>query len=232
MKKLNKKGFTLIELLAVIVVLAILMLVAVQNIFPMIANTRANSFISTVENIRDAANNKYISDKLTEISKGEKCYTVAHLVAKSYVSVDKDNIFGAVCVEESDTGHSEYKVFIYDKANGYLYSTGLNGDTANGGAADGTKENGTNGKGTIENSASIDSNVKKYFFDVDQNKNLSSIFTADGMKDPSNTGNNYAPGSTGISIPCYAKKVTGSAPITAVNYASCFNGKLSHHENV
>ena len=50
----KKNGFTLVELLAVIVVLAILMLVAVQNIFPMIANARANSFISTVENIRDS----------------------------------------------------------------------------------------------------------------------------------------------------------------------------------
>lgn len=49
MKKLNKKGFTLIELLAVIVVLAIIMVIATQQINRTISRTRANSMITSLE---------------------------------------------------------------------------------------------------------------------------------------------------------------------------------------
>lgn len=48
MKK-NNKGFTLIELLAVIVVLAIIMVIATQQINITISRTRANSMISTLK---------------------------------------------------------------------------------------------------------------------------------------------------------------------------------------
>lgn len=48
MKK-NNKGFTLIELLAVIVVLAIIMVIATQQINRTISRTRANSMISSLE---------------------------------------------------------------------------------------------------------------------------------------------------------------------------------------
>ena len=48
MKK-NNKGFTLIELLAVIVVLAIIMVIATQQINKTISRTRAKSMISSLE---------------------------------------------------------------------------------------------------------------------------------------------------------------------------------------
>ena len=185
--KLNKKGFTLIELLAVIVVLAILMLVAVQNIFPMIANARANAFISTVENIRDSANNKYVSDMLTTISRTQKCYTVAQLVKQSYVSVDQNAIFGAVCVNEGTSGNSEFQVFIYDKNNGFLYHTGLNADKSAAASPN-----------YIQTSASTDTNVGKYFFDVTQGLDLSAIFKETGIFSP---GTPATPLTSGI--PCY-----------------------------
>ena len=213
MKRLNKKGFTLIELLAVIVVLAILMLVAVQNIFPMIANARANSFISTVENIRDSANNKYMSDMLTTISRGEKCYTVAQLVKQSYVSVDQNNIIGAVCVQEGTSGNSQYKLLIYDKANGYLYSTGLNGNA--------TTDASPN---YITGSASIDSVVAQHFFDVTQNQTVpATVFTENGMKSPTNVTNPY----TAAGMPCYQKSsATGDNAVT-----KCFGSTVTIHAN-
>lgn len=49
MKKMNKKGFTLIELLAVIVVLAIIMVIATQQVNRTISRARANSMISSIE---------------------------------------------------------------------------------------------------------------------------------------------------------------------------------------
>ena len=54
MKKIlkNKKGFTLIELLAVIVVLAIIMVIATQQVNGTIKKSRANSYFETVQNIR------------------------------------------------------------------------------------------------------------------------------------------------------------------------------------
>lgn len=50
MKK-NNKGFTLIELLAVIVVLAIIMVIATQQVNKTIKKSRANSFVSSYKMI-------------------------------------------------------------------------------------------------------------------------------------------------------------------------------------
>ena len=51
MKK-NNKGFTLIELLAVIVVLAIIMVIATQQVNGTIKKSRGNSFYETAQSIR------------------------------------------------------------------------------------------------------------------------------------------------------------------------------------
>ena len=51
MKKIlkNKKGFTLVELLAVIVILAIIMVIATQQIGKVIAGARADSFVESYQ---------------------------------------------------------------------------------------------------------------------------------------------------------------------------------------
>ena len=49
MKNLNKKGFTLIELLAVIVVLAIIMVIATQQVNKTIRRSRANAFVESYQ---------------------------------------------------------------------------------------------------------------------------------------------------------------------------------------
>ena len=58
MKKIlkNKKGFTLVELLAVIVVLAIIMVIATQQVGKSINNARANSFVESYQMIVKQAN--------------------------------------------------------------------------------------------------------------------------------------------------------------------------------
>ena len=55
MKKMNKKGFTLIELLAVIVVLAIIMVIATQQVNKTIKKSRGDSFYNSVQMIEKNA---------------------------------------------------------------------------------------------------------------------------------------------------------------------------------
>ena len=51
-KGLNKKGFTLIELLAVIVVLAVIMVIATQQVNRAIKKSRGEAFLETVQSVR------------------------------------------------------------------------------------------------------------------------------------------------------------------------------------
>ena len=67
MKKMNKKGFTLIELLAVIVVLAIIMVIATQQINSTIKKSRANSFYDSVLIIKKNA--KFVCTQDNAINK-------------------------------------------------------------------------------------------------------------------------------------------------------------------
>ena len=49
MKRLNRKGFTLVELLAVIVVLAVIMLLAVNAVIPQMNKARRNAFVTEAQ---------------------------------------------------------------------------------------------------------------------------------------------------------------------------------------
>ena len=59
----NKKGFTLVELLAVITLLAILMGIAVPNIFSTINNNKRNSFLSDAKRMIAKAEYLFSLDK-------------------------------------------------------------------------------------------------------------------------------------------------------------------------
>ena len=72
MKK-NNKGFTLIELLAVIVELAIIMVIATQQINKTISRTRANSMISTLKMAANGVKTKQADGSIKACSSGEKC---------------------------------------------------------------------------------------------------------------------------------------------------------------
>ena len=93
MKKMNKKGFTLIELLAVIVVLAIIMVIATQQVNKTIKKSRGDSFYDSVQMIEknakilcaqsddssviigDLKEMSDISDSDYELTKGEEEHT-------------------------------------------------------------------------------------------------------------------------------------------------------------
>ena len=83
--KLNKKGFTLVELLAVIVVLAIIMVIATQQINKTIARSRANSMISSLEMAANGAKTKIIDGSMKACSSGD-----TELCLGDVVSYDKE----------------------------------------------------------------------------------------------------------------------------------------------
>lgn len=72
MKK-NNKGFTLIELLAVIVVLAIIMVIATQQINETISRTRANSMISTLKMAANGVKTKQADGSIETCNSKDKC---------------------------------------------------------------------------------------------------------------------------------------------------------------
>ena len=123
---LNKKGFSLIELLAVIVVLAIIMAVATTQVVPYLSGARKDGLASTANAVVQAAESKYLVDKMTSTSSvNTKCYTVAELIDEKLVSrISKDKIKGKIEVVEDDTDPDNmvFKITIYDIANGYMIS--------------------------------------------------------------------------------------------------------------
>ena len=61
-KKINsRRGFTLVELLAVIVVLAIVMLIALQAVLPAMDSARRQTFAIEANGAIDAANTYFMS---------------------------------------------------------------------------------------------------------------------------------------------------------------------------
>ena len=69
MKKIlkNKKGFTLVELLAVIVILAIIMVIATQQIGKVIAGARADSFVESYQMVAKQVQTFIATDQTDDI---------------------------------------------------------------------------------------------------------------------------------------------------------------------
>lgn len=91
MKKIlkNNKGFTLIELLAVIVVLAIIMVIATQQVNKTISKSRANSFIESYQMIAKQVKTFIASDEDAACS--SDCLTKYDLADDYTLSVTKES---------------------------------------------------------------------------------------------------------------------------------------------
>lgn len=104
MKKLNKKGFTLIELLAVIVVLAIIMVIATQQINGTIKKSRADSLVSSLKIVHKQAKSTYIqygdtmtADNVAEnVDYNPKEYTISLSGNNVCLEAVKDGKFSSV----------------------------------------------------------------------------------------------------------------------------------------
>lgn len=117
MKKLmNKKGFTLVELLAVIVILAVIILVAMNAVLPAMEESRKGTFKTEVEVYAKAAGTYYT----TNLGAGDStltaaggCVSIDKLHGK-YVEKNSDDYSGSVKIEISG-GKTTYKVWLSNK---------------------------------------------------------------------------------------------------------------------
>lgn len=139
----NLRGFTLVELLAVIVVLAIVMLIAVQAVLPQMERARRQSFAIEANGAIDAAQTYFMSSSLTggdgfpATEEGTSCVTIQDLYTGGYTELQYPNYSGKVVVQK--------------KGNIYIYYVYLEKDDTwmiNGAGSDVPSTDGTY-KGTV-----------------------------------------------------------------------------------
>lgn len=123
MKKLTKKGFTLVELLAVIVVLAVIMLLAVNAVIPQMNKARKNAFVTEANAFIDAAGTYYQNAMLTGetgITAAGGCVDVAKLIGE-YIEKDGDDYKGRVNIAIDANNKATYTIWL---SNGQYQITG------------------------------------------------------------------------------------------------------------
>ncbi|MBQ6686961.1 MAG: type II secretion system protein [Bacilli bacterium] len=115
MKRLTKKGFTLVELLAVIVVLAVIMLLAVNAVIPQMNKARKNAFVTEANAFIDAAGTYYQNAMLTGetgITAAGGCVDVSKLIGE-YIEKDGDDYAGSVKIEiDNATNKATYTIWL------------------------------------------------------------------------------------------------------------------------
>ena len=101
---INKKGFTLIELLAVIIVLAVVTLLAVQAVLPQVEKARKNVFVVESNHAIDAAKQWYGEKKLIN-GESNTCIIISKLISDGYFEVsDSSKYAGYVKIQFDANG--------------------------------------------------------------------------------------------------------------------------------
>ena len=126
MKKIfkNNKGFTLIELLAVIVVLAIIMVIATQQVNGTIKKARGESFYETVQSIRKnmqtvcATENKIDAKTLIAATSAED----VEFSLEKKEEDDKPDLYGILTVKATEGG--KFTNAKFPKVNDKIYTLG------------------------------------------------------------------------------------------------------------
>ena len=130
MKKIsNKKGFTLVELLAVIVVLAAVMLMAVNSVLPLIGEARTGAFASSANQALDAVSTVVLSDELKG-NTNVQCYSFNYLIKSGYLTKiesandAKNSGYGGIIVIDKNASQTAYtySIYVIDYSNGYYYA--------------------------------------------------------------------------------------------------------------
>ncbi len=104
MKKiLNKKGFTLVELLAVIVILAVIILVAMNAVIPQMEQARRSAFATEIQTFSKAAETYFTKKAMIDASvlSGNSCVKVATL-KNEYVKKSDAKYLGVACINNNN----------------------------------------------------------------------------------------------------------------------------------
>ena len=129
----DKHGFTLVELLAVIVVLAIVMLVAVQSVLPQMEKARRQTMALDAQTAIEAANTYFMNKSLSDPTKGfpastgepnGRCVSIDTLKNEGYFST-KGTYAGSVLVYKVDNNYL-FKVWL-QKDQLMILGAGSNG---------------------------------------------------------------------------------------------------------
>ena len=131
----SQKGFTLVELLAVIVVLAIILLIASNNVFTQITKARKNALAIEGNELIDAARSAYQNAILDgNITTGSACFSLDYLYKEGLFSKGgKDNYSGSVLVKPNGN-QVTYTFWIGNGSYTITGDTGTTGANASEGA--------------------------------------------------------------------------------------------------
>lgn len=133
MKK-NNKGFTLIELLAVIVILGVIILIAVNAVLPQVKKAKRNSFAIEVGTYAKAAEKKYVADSVTYSLNGADinsgiCYDIVDDLNKTYVEKNDPNYSGIVIIKSESPTSNKHIKYVFISSNKFYYNTKKSGST-------------------------------------------------------------------------------------------------------
>ena len=119
MMKLNKKGFTLVELLAVIVVLAIVMLIALQAVMPRMEEARksvlaieANTAIKTAQTYFTNKSLKSNESGFPSVVGKTNCVSIDDLIDEGYSELNKDSYSGKVLIKKETSTLYTYLIYL------------------------------------------------------------------------------------------------------------------------
>lgn len=133
--KKNKQGFTLIELLAVVVIMGILMIVAIQSVNTIIANTRKDTMVNIAKTYISAVRNEVLADNIKcgtsepkeninglaggksyyfEIKTSDKNEAQKLLETVGHSPYGNANIYAIVKIEKDNAGKYSYSIDITD----------------------------------------------------------------------------------------------------------------------
>ena len=123
MKKIltNKKGFTLIELLAVIVVLAIIMVIATQQVNKTISGSRANAFVESYQMLVKQVKTFIASDEEPTCSGtgADACLTKYDLSDDYTLTVEKATSGSSYTITLTGANSGKFKNLDIDKYGNY-----------------------------------------------------------------------------------------------------------------
>lgn len=128
------RGFTLIELLAVIVVLAIIMLIAVNAALPQMAKARRSSFAIEANGAIDAAQSYYMSQNLVggnglpTTEGGVACVTVKQLYDAGQTELNPENGYEGKVVVKKQGNIYLYRVYLNKSDSLMIVNKGVSGD--------------------------------------------------------------------------------------------------------
>lgn len=144
----NQKGFTLVELLAVIVILAIIILVASNNVFTQIGKARQNALALEGNTLIDSARIAYQNEILDgNLMTGGACFSLEYLYeAGLFTKGPKDHYSGSVLVKPSGN-QVTYKFWIGNGSYNVVGETGTTGTAATENTGDASSTCGEEGNG-------------------------------------------------------------------------------------